>query len=30
MQAESRMHTAISNILRVRHDWAKIAIANIR
>ncbi len=30
MQRESRMYTAISNILRVRHDAAKNAIANIR
>ena len=30
MQQESRMYTAISNILRVRHDAAKNAIANIR
>lgn len=30
MQQESRMYTAISNILRVRHEAAKNAIANIR
>ncbi|HYO57314.1 hypothetical protein [Archangium sp.] len=30
MQAESRAHNAISNIMKVRHDSAKAAINNIR
>jgi hypothetical protein len=30
MQAESRAHNAISNIMKVRHDTAKAAINNIR
>lgn len=30
MQRESRMFTAISNIMRVRHEAAKNALANIR
>ncbi|MFY0580189.1 hypothetical protein ACN28S_43425 [Cystobacter fuscus] len=30
MQAESRAHNAVSNIMKVRHDSAKAAINNIR
>ncbi|GEL70749.1 MULTISPECIES: hypothetical protein [Myxococcus] len=30
MQKESREHTAVSNIMKVRHDSAKAAINNIR
>ncbi len=30
MQAESRAHNALSNIMKVRHDSAKAAINNIR
>ena len=30
MQAESRAHNAVSNIMKVRHDSAKSAINNIR
>lgn len=30
MQRESRQHTVVSNLLKVRHDSAKAAINNIR
>ena len=30
MQRESREHTTVSNVMKVRHDSAKAAINNIR